>query len=154
MFDTRDLLGAMLGSGMGGRNPRMAGFGGRSGGMLGGGGLGGGLGGMLGRGGRRGQRSGAGQEQRQAQERDFAGHASFPTLPGTEPEGHRRGSGPSSRRVGCRSRGWGRRYVRCRARCLFISNMVTRFLPNTGSSLASARISRRSLGSCRLCSLM
>ncbi len=43
MFDTRDLLGAMLGSGMGGRNPRMAGFGGRPGGMLGGGmgGLGG-----------------------------------------------------------------------------------------------------------------
>ncbi len=48
MFDTRDLLGAMLGSGMGGRNPRMAGFGSRSGGMLGGGGLGG----MLGGGGR------------------------------------------------------------------------------------------------------
>ena len=45
MFDTRDLLGAMLGSGMGGRNPRMAGFGSRSGGMLGGGGLGGMLGG-------------------------------------------------------------------------------------------------------------
>ena len=39
MFDTRDLLGAMLGSGMGGRNPRMAGFGSRSGGMLGGGGM-------------------------------------------------------------------------------------------------------------------
>jgi uncharacterized membrane protein YebE (DUF533 family) len=52
MFDTRDLLGAMLGSGLGGRNPRMAGFGGRSGGTLGGGGLtGGGLGGMLGGGG-------------------------------------------------------------------------------------------------------
>jgi uncharacterized membrane protein YebE (DUF533 family) len=49
MFDTRDLLGAMLGSGMGGRNPRMAGFGSRSGGMLGGGMMGGGgLGGMLG----------------------------------------------------------------------------------------------------------
>jgi uncharacterized membrane protein YebE (DUF533 family) len=51
MFDTRDLLGAMLGSGMGGRNPRMAGFGGRPGGMMGGGGMlggGGGLGGMLG----------------------------------------------------------------------------------------------------------
>ncbi len=43
MFDTRDLLGAMLGSGMGGRNPRMAGFGSRSGGMMGGGGLGGGM---------------------------------------------------------------------------------------------------------------
>ena len=54
MFDTRDLLGGMLGSGMGGRNPRMAGFGSRSGGMLGGGGMmgGGGLGGMLGGGGR------------------------------------------------------------------------------------------------------
>ena len=53
MFDTRDLLGAMLGSGMGGRNPRMAGFGSRSGGMLGGGSMmgGGGLGGMLGGGG-------------------------------------------------------------------------------------------------------
>ena len=53
MFDTRDLLGAMLGSGMGGRNPRMAGFGSRSGGMLGGGGMmgSGGLGGMLGGGG-------------------------------------------------------------------------------------------------------
>jgi uncharacterized membrane protein YebE (DUF533 family) len=53
MFDTRDLLGAMLGSGMGGRNPRMAGFGSRSGGMLGGGGMmgGSGLGGMLGGGG-------------------------------------------------------------------------------------------------------
>jgi uncharacterized membrane protein YebE (DUF533 family) len=50
MFDTRDLLGAMLGSGMGGRNPRMAGFG-RSGGMLGGGGLGGMLGGRGGGGG-------------------------------------------------------------------------------------------------------
>jgi uncharacterized protein YidB (DUF937 family) len=45
MFDTRDLLGAMLGTGMGGRNPRMGGLGG----MLGGGGMpGGGLGGMLG----------------------------------------------------------------------------------------------------------
>jgi uncharacterized membrane protein YebE (DUF533 family) len=53
MFDTRDLLGAMLGSGMGGRNPRMAGFGSRSGGMLGGGGMmgGSGLGGMRGGGG-------------------------------------------------------------------------------------------------------
>ena len=43
MFDSRDLLGAMLGSGMGGRNPRMAGFGYGSGG----GGLGG-LGSILG----------------------------------------------------------------------------------------------------------
>ena len=53
MFDTQDLLGTMLGSGMGGRNPRMAGFGSRSGGMLGGGGMmgGSGLGGMLGGGG-------------------------------------------------------------------------------------------------------
>jgi uncharacterized membrane protein YebE (DUF533 family) len=53
MFDTRDLLGAMLGTGMGGRNPRMGSLdGGGLGGMLGGGmgGLGGGLsgGGMLG----------------------------------------------------------------------------------------------------------
>ena len=53
MFDTRDLLGAMLGSGMGGRNPRMGSLGGGGlGGMLGGGmgGLGGGLsgGGMMG----------------------------------------------------------------------------------------------------------
>jgi uncharacterized membrane protein YebE (DUF533 family) len=47
MFDTRDLLGTMLGSGMGGRNPRMAGFGSRSGGRLGGGGMmGGGMGGL------------------------------------------------------------------------------------------------------------
>ena len=61
MFDTRDLLGAMLGSGLGGRNPRMAGFGGRSGGTLGGGGLtGGGLGGMLGGGGLGGGRAGSG----------------------------------------------------------------------------------------------
>lgn len=64
MFDTRDLLGAMLGTGMGGRNPRMGGLGGMLGGgggmpgglggMLGGGGMmpgGGGLGGMLGGGG-------------------------------------------------------------------------------------------------------
>jgi uncharacterized membrane protein YebE (DUF533 family) len=43
MFNTRDLLGTMLGSGMGGRNPRMAGFGSRSGGMLGGGGMMGGM---------------------------------------------------------------------------------------------------------------
>ena len=47
MFDARDLLGAMLGSGMGGRNPRM--------GSLGGGGLGGmlgsGMGGVLSSGG-------------------------------------------------------------------------------------------------------
>ena len=48
MFDTRDLLGAMLGSGMGGRNPRMGGLGGGGlGGMLGGGGGLGGLGGAL-----------------------------------------------------------------------------------------------------------
>jgi uncharacterized membrane protein YebE (DUF533 family) len=48
MFDSRDLLGAMLGSGMGGRNPRMAGLGyGGGGGMPGGGGLGG-LGSILG----------------------------------------------------------------------------------------------------------
>lgn len=61
MFDTRDLLGAMLGSGMGGRNPRMAGFGGRSGGMLGGGGMGGlGGGGGLPGGGIAGRRGGGG----------------------------------------------------------------------------------------------
>jgi len=48
MFDTRDLLGAMLGTGMGGRNPRMGGLGGMLGG---GGGMPGGLGGMLGGGG-------------------------------------------------------------------------------------------------------
>jgi hypothetical protein len=58
------------------------------------------------------------------------------------------GRGDFARRVS------GRRYVRCRARCLFISNMPTRFFPNTGSSLASARISRRFLGSCRPCCLM
>jgi uncharacterized membrane protein YebE (DUF533 family) len=61
MFDTRDLLGAMLGTGMGGRNPRMGGLGGMLGGgggmpgglggILGGGGMPGGLGGMLGGGG-------------------------------------------------------------------------------------------------------
>jgi uncharacterized membrane protein YebE (DUF533 family) len=61
MFDTRDLLGAMLGTGMGGRNPRMGGMLGGGGGMggmpgglggmLGGGGMPGGLGGMLGGGG-------------------------------------------------------------------------------------------------------
>ena len=66
MFDTRDLLGAMLGSGMGGRNPRMAGFGSRSGGMLGGGGMmgGGGLGGMLGGGGLGGGGLGGGRRPR------------------------------------------------------------------------------------------
>jgi uncharacterized membrane protein YebE (DUF533 family) len=54
MFNNRDLLGAMLGSGMGGRNPRMSGLGGGGGlGGLGGllGGSGGGLGGMGGLGG-------------------------------------------------------------------------------------------------------
>ena len=51
MFDTRDLLGAMLGTGMGGRNPRMGGPGGMLGGGGGMGGMPGGLGGMLGGGG-------------------------------------------------------------------------------------------------------
>ena len=45
-------------------------------------------------------------------------------------------------------------HVRCCARYLFISNMVTFFLPNTASSLASARISRRFLGFCSSCCLM
>jgi hypothetical protein len=45
-------------------------------------------------------------------------------------------------------------YVRCCARCLFISNMVTLSLPNTLRSLSSARISRRFSGFCRLCVLM
>jgi uncharacterized membrane protein YebE (DUF533 family) len=47
MPNTRDLLGAMLGSGLGGRNPRMAGFGGYPGGMTGRGGMTRGLGGGL-----------------------------------------------------------------------------------------------------------
>ena len=45
-------------------------------------------------------------------------------------------------------------HFRCWARCLFISNMVTFFFPNTGSSVASARISRRFAGFCRSCCLM
>src|SRR3954454_4446202 len=45
-------------------------------------------------------------------------------------------------------------HFRCCARCLFISNMVTFFFPNTGSSLASARISRRFAGFCSSCCLM
>src|ERR671916_2046009 len=48
----------------------------------------------------------------------------------------------------------GRRHARCRARCLFISNMVTRSLPKTLPSLSSARISRRFSGFCRLFDLM
>jgi hypothetical protein len=44
--------------------------------------------------------------------------------------------------------------VRCRARCLFISNMVTLSLPKTLLSLSSARISRRFSGFCRLWDLM
>ena len=47
-----------------------------------------------------------------------------------------------------------RRHVRCWARCLFISNMVTLSLPNTFLSLSSARISRRFSGFCRLCARM
>src|SRR6202012_5733165 len=45
-------------------------------------------------------------------------------------------------------------YLRCPASNLFISNMVTFFLPNTGSSLSSARISRLFCGFCRLYFLM
>ena len=41
----------------------------------------------------------------------------------------------------------GANYFRCCARCLFISNMVTFFLPKIGSSLSSARISRLFWGS-------
>src|SRR5215212_916155 len=44
--------------------------------------------------------------------------------------------------------------VKCRARCLFISNMVTLSLPNTSLSLSSAKISRRFSGFCRLWDLM
>jgi hypothetical protein len=44
--------------------------------------------------------------------------------------------------------------VRCWDRYLFISNMVTFFLPNTASRLSSARISRRFSGFCRSCFLM
>src|SRR4051795_12555249 len=45
-------------------------------------------------------------------------------------------------------------YVRYWARCLFISNMVTRFLPNTAWSFSSAIISRLFCGSWRLFFLM
>jgi hypothetical protein len=45
-------------------------------------------------------------------------------------------------------------YVRCWARCLFISNMVTRFLPNTAWSFSSAMISRLFCGSWSLFFLM
>jgi hypothetical protein len=41
--------------------------------------------------------------------------------------------------------------VRCWDRYLFISNMVTFFLPNTASRLSSARISRRFSGFCKSC---
>src|SRR4051794_35102968 len=44
--------------------------------------------------------------------------------------------------------------VKCCARCLFISNMVTLSLPNTLRSLSSARISRRFSGFCKLLDLM
>src|SRR3954470_8632682 len=44
--------------------------------------------------------------------------------------------------------------VRCCARYLFISNIVTFFLPNTAPSLSSARISRRFSGFCSSCFLM
>src|SRR5215213_10301474 len=45
-------------------------------------------------------------------------------------------------------------YLRCWARCLFISNMVTRVLPNTAWSFSSAMISRLFCGSWSLCFLM
>src|SRR3954470_17434131 len=45
-------------------------------------------------------------------------------------------------------------YFRCWARCLFISNMVTRFLPNTAWSFSSAMISRLFCGSWSLFFLM
>src|SRR4051795_10777956 len=41
-------------------------------------------------------------------------------------------------------------YVRCWARCLFISNMLTRSLPNTAWSFSSALISRLLAGSWKL----
>ena len=48
-----------------------------------------------------------------------------------------------------------RSYLRCLARCLFISNMLTLSRPpNTGFSLASATISRLLAGFCRLFVLM
>src|SRR6478752_5886311 len=56
--------------------------------------------------------------------------------------------------VGSRQTDRVRYRVRCRARCLFISNMVTLSLPNTSLSLLSARISRRLSGFCRLWDLM
>src|SRR3954469_5606758 len=56
--------------------------------------------------------------------------------------------------VGSRQTDRVRRQVRCRARCLFISNMVTLSLPKTLLSLSSARISRRFSGFCRLWDLM
>ena len=47
-----------------------------------------------------------------------------------------------------------RPHLRCWARCLFISNIVTDFLPNTFSSLSSALISRLFCGFWRLFFLM
>jgi hypothetical protein len=44
--------------------------------------------------------------------------------------------------------------AKCCARYLFISNIVTFFLPNTASSVSSARISRRFSGFCNSCFLM
>ena len=50
---------------------------------------------------------------------------------------------------------WKQRHqVKCWARCLFISNMVTLSWPNTFRSFSSARISRRFSGFCRLCDRM
>src|SRR4051794_19300974 len=60
--------------------------------------------------------------------------------------GRRRGSPGTSR---CR-RQFRSIYLRWPARSLFISNIVTFFLPKTGSSLSSARISRLFWGFCRL----
>ncbi len=45
-------------------------------------------------------------------------------------------------------------YDRCRARCLFISNIVTFLAPKMGSSFLSARISRLFCGFWRLLALM
>ena len=45
-------------------------------------------------------------------------------------------------------------YLRCRARCEFILNIVTLSLPKTGLSLASAMISRLFSGFWSLCFLM
>src|SRR3954464_9344841 len=45
-------------------------------------------------------------------------------------------------------------YVRCWARCLFISNMLARCVPDTAWGFSAAMISRLLAGSWRLCVLM